>query len=102
SRDRIPQSTEYHRFADQRTLLGIPHALNVLSNVPFLLVGVAGLLYLTTPEARRAGGTVDEPIIRVAYLCLFAGVGLTAFGSTYYHLDPTNKTLVWDRLPMTV
>jgi hypothetical protein len=27
---------------------------------------------------------------------------LVAFGSFYYHLRPTNSTLVWDRLPMTV
>jgi hypothetical protein len=27
---------------------------------------------------------------------------LTAFGSSWYHLDPNNATLVWDRLPMTI
>jgi hypothetical protein len=36
------------------------------------------------------------------YLTLFLGSTLTAFGSAYYHLGPTNQTLVWDRLPMTV
>lgn len=37
----IPQPQEYHQFADQRMLLGIPNFLNVVSNVPFLLVGAA-------------------------------------------------------------
>jgi hypothetical protein len=27
---------------------------------------------------------------------------LTAFGSSYYHLQPDNARLVWDRLPMTI
>jgi hypothetical protein len=27
---------------------------------------------------------------------------LTAFGSAYYHLQPNNARLVWDRLPMTI
>jgi hypothetical protein len=30
------------------------------------------------------------------------GLFLTAFGSGYYHWDPSNATLVWDRLPMTI
>ena len=33
---------------------------------------------------------------------MFAGVALTGFGSTYYHLQPDNPRLVWDRLPMTL
>jgi len=42
----IPQPLAYHAFADQRTLLGIPHAWNVLTNLPFLLVGWLGLAHL--------------------------------------------------------
>jgi hypothetical protein len=29
-------------------------------------------------------------------------VALTSLGSAWYHLDPSNATLVWDRLPMTL
>nr|CAB3479506.1 unnamed protein product [Digitaria exilis] len=29
----------------------------------------------------------------------FAGVTAVAFGSSYYHLNPNDATLVWDRLP---
>ena len=41
----IHQPLAYHRFADTRTLLGIPNFWNVLSNLPFLLVGLAGLAW---------------------------------------------------------
>jgi len=30
------------------------------------------------------------------------GVGLVSIGSAYYHWIPTNESLVWDRLPMTI
>ena len=33
---------------------------------------------------------------------MFLGLVLTAFGSAYYHLDPGDARLVWDRLPMTL
>src|SRR5215831_20622343 len=39
----IPQDQSYHQFADQRILLGIPHFWNVVSNLPFVLVGAIGL-----------------------------------------------------------
>ena len=39
----IPQPQIYHGFADQQTLLGIPNFWNVVSNLPFILVGALGL-----------------------------------------------------------
>ena len=33
---------------------------------------------------------------------LFTGLFLTGFGSSYYHLNPNDSTLFWDRLPMTL
>lgn len=89
--DPIPQDPAYHDFADARTLLGVPRALDVLSNLPFLCVGFAGLA-----RARRLA------VARGAQLVLFAGVALTAFGSGWYHLSPDDARLVWDRLPMTL
>ena len=35
-----------HDFADQRALWGIPHALDVLSNLPFAIAGWWGLATL--------------------------------------------------------
>jgi hypothetical protein len=96
---RLPQSPDYHHFADQRTLLGVPHLLNVLSNAPFLLVGVLGLVFVLRDSPQRHKAFI-EAAERWPYVVFFAGVGLTAFGSSYYHLDPGNARLVWDRLPM--
>lgn len=49
----IPQSEGYHSFADKRTLFGIPNCLNVFSNAPFLLIGLAGMAVAERSE--RAG-----------------------------------------------
>jgi hypothetical protein len=98
----LPQPQSYHAFADQRTLLGIPHCLNVVSNLPFLLIGAAGLGFVLRRDAVRPGGPFLTEAERWPYAVLFLGIGLTAFGSAYYHLDPTNDRLVWDRLPMAL
>ena len=95
----IPQDPAYHVMADQRTLLGIPNTLNVLSNLPFAIVGALGLL--VTFGARSRAAWIDE-WERWPAAVLFTGIGLTAFGSGYYHLAPDNHRLVWDRLPMTL
>jgi hypothetical protein len=99
---RLPQPQSYHDFADQRTLLGIPHCLNVLSNLAFLLVGVLGLRIVLRRDVVGPGRPFLTAPERRPYALLFLGVGLTAFGSAYYHLDPTNDRLVWDRLPMAL
>lgn len=98
----IPQDTAYHIFADQRSLLGVPNLLNVISNAPFLVVGVLGLICVLRQEPRGEGGAFMDSWERWPFMVLFAGVALTGFGSTYYHLAPSNATLFWDRLPMTI
>jgi hypothetical protein len=92
----IPQDLAYHAFADPRTMIGIPNALNVLSNIPFLIAGWYGL------SVTRRTGAQMAPWEQGAYVALFGGTALTAFGSAYYHLAPDNARLVWDRLPMTL
>ncbi len=89
----IAQDPGYHHFADNRSLGGISHFWNVASNLPFLLAGIFGLW--------RAGRLLD-PKCRRGYLVLCVGICLVCFGSAYYHLDPSNYALLWDRLPMTV
>jgi hypothetical protein len=98
----LPQRPSYHDFADQRPLLGVPHGLNVLSNLPFLLVGGLGLWFCLRGEGARAGKSFETPAERWPYVLFFLGVGLTAFGSAYYHMEPNNDRLLWDRLPMSV
>lgn len=99
ARPAIPQSLAYHRFADGRAILGLTNALNVLSNIPFLLVGIAGLLAVLA-ETRRS--TLCAAGVLWPYVALFLGCALTAFGSAHYHLSPDNRSLVWDRLPMAI
>jgi hypothetical protein len=98
----IAQDPAYHNFADQRTLLGIPHFWNVVSNAPFLVIGLIGLWYCALGAGSRGGDPFVQPVERLPYLLLFLGVTLTAFGSSYYHLHPDNERLVWDRLPMAL
>lgn len=97
SQDRISQDLAYHAFVDYRTIITIPNFWNVLSNLPFLIVGLLGLYKLLFTHNLNI---LSE--IKSAYTLLFFGVSLVAFGSGYYHLSPSNNTLVWDRLPMTI
>lgn len=83
----IAQDQSYHEFADQRTFFGIPNFWNVVSNFLFIAVGAVGLW-----QFHR------DPAIVV----LFLGILLTGFDSAYYHLDPNDRTLFWDRLPMAI
>jgi len=94
--DPVPQDPLYHMFADQRPMAGVPNFLNVMSNLPFLLFGIAGWrVVLSHPETVTAA-------TRPAWVVFFFGIALTAFGSGWFHLEPNNDTLVWDRLPMTI
>ncbi len=81
----IAQPASYHAFADERAFLGIPRALDVLSNLGFALLGAWGL-------ARAA------PEFRV----FSAALALTAIGSGWYHLSPDDARLVWDRIPIAL
>lgn len=97
----VSQDPAYHAFADARTILGVPSFLNVASNAVFLIAGAWGLIVV----GRRPlsdDGPLRRPWERGAFLVLFAGVALTAIGSARYHAAPSNATLVWDRLPMTL
>jgi hypothetical protein len=87
------QDPKYHDFADRRVLFGIPNFFDVMSNLPFLFVGIAGVRGCL----RNGFGA-----LRSAWTALFTGVALVSIGSAYYHWDPNNETLVWDRLPMTI
>jgi hypothetical protein len=91
------QKKSYHDFADQRDFLGVPYGYNVLSNTPFLLVGALGVAFCWRRRDRFVEADEAWP-----YLVFFVGVGVTAFGSGYYHLDPDNGRLVWDRLPIAM
>ena len=90
---RIPQDPAYHSFADTRTIAGIPNFWNVISNVPFIFVGLYGLVRVRE---------VTPGFLRIAYITFCIGVIAVAFGSGSYHYAPSTPALVWDRLPMSI
>ena len=87
------QDPDYHNFGDRRTFFGIPNFFDVVSNIPFLLAGIAGMKFCSENHSIS---------FRSAWLTFFAGVMMVSVGSGYYHWHPTDETLVWDRLPMTI
>ncbi len=100
---RIPQPQSYHNFANQRSFLGIPNFSDaVVSNIPFAIFGAWGLVFLLRLKPEQMSEHFLDRRERWPYLIVFTGVLLTAFGSAYYHLDPNNQRLLWDRLPMTI
>ena len=94
--DPVAQDPAYFLFADQRRMLGIPHFMDVMSNLPFLIIGIMGWRVITTHPDTLTPGTV------LAWKIFFFGIALTAFGSGYFHWRPDNASLIWDRLPMTI
>lgn len=92
----IPQDPGYHQFADSRSYLGIQNFINVGSNGFFIAVGILGIVAMRTRGARTA------PALRVMYTVFFSGIVLTGFGSAWYHLNPDNTSLMWDRIAMTI
>jgi hypothetical protein len=85
----IAQFADYHAFADQRTLFGVPHAFDVLSNVGFAIVALWGMRHVFTGRS-------------YGYALFVVSLLLTAAGSAFYHLDPNDIRLVWDRLPIAL
>ena len=93
----IPQDQAYHAFADQRAWLDIPHAADVLSNLAFVAVGLLGVVRLASPDRAKYSSATEAGL-----WCFALGSLCTGVGSAWYHLNPIDATLVWDRLPMTL
>ena len=91
----LPASAHQHDFADQRGWQGLPCALDVLSNLPFAVAGAWGLVWL-----RRLGALRLCPATRATAALFFGGLVLTAVGSGWYHWQPDDAGLLWDRLGM--
>ena len=82
----------FHQYADARAFFGIPNTGDVLSNLPFVIVGIAGLL-----AARRVVG-----VSRGLVALFFASILAIGVGSGAYHAYPTDATLVFDWLPIVL
>ncbi|MDP2387851.1 MAG: ceramidase domain-containing protein [Bacteroidota bacterium] len=87
----IQQDEDYHLFSDKDELLGVSNFWNVISNLPFLIIGALGILKLKHLKKSHA-----------QYVLFFSSICFVGIGSAYYHLNPTTETLVWDRLPMSL
>jgi hypothetical protein len=84
-----------HPFVDARVLWGIPNALDVLSNLAFIPMGLWGLWSLhRAPDVQRA--------TRQSASVFFVGLLLTCFSSSAYHWAPSVWGLALDRAGMAV
>ena len=81
-------ASEHQRVCRPAGLWGIPCALDVLSNLPFAIAGLWGLVL-----APGAVGMLDAASRAFAAL-FFAGLLCTAVGSAVYHWQPQNAGLV--------
>jgi len=91
----LAQPASYHHFADMRSMGALHNASDVLSN---LVILAAGLVTLRWVMRHASSDAPQFPGMAVAA----PGLILTAFGSAWYHFAPSDSTLVWDRLPMTI
>jgi hypothetical protein len=98
----VQQWASYHHFADVQTLWRIPNAANVLSNLPFLLIGSWGLIALLQRRADHLRHHTPTSPSFLAWALFALTLVCTCFGSAYYHWSPTNATLLWDRLPIAM
>ena len=95
--DPIAQDPAYHLLADTRDIWNLQNFWNVISNLPYLIIGIIGLY-----KVLKSSELEILVELKLAYLLFFSAVAVVSFGSGYYHLAPDNGTLVWDRLPITV
>ncbi len=84
-----------HAFIDARGFFGIPNCMDVLSNLPFLLGGIWGLIALHRAKQ------VAAPLQNAARV-FFIGLIFTCLGSSFYHWAPSDAGLMIDRLGMAI
>lgn len=84
----IHQDPHYHAFQGPKSPI-------VWSNLAFALAGLAGLYHWRRAEWKPYND-------KLPWLLFALSGPLIAAGSAYYHLNPNDATLVWDRIPMTL
>lgn len=103
----------YHDFADQRALGGLPNALDVLSNLPFVAMAIwlwrlqvawwqhgvgFGSMQCLPPENGRQVAHTAHLLLGVIAL----GLAATGLCSSVYHWQPDDAHLCIDRLGMSL
>jgi hypothetical protein len=94
----VAQHAHYHGFADQRAWFGIPFAMDVLSNLPFTLAGVWGLVLLWLGRHDVARRSTPRALAGL----FFVGLLVTTACSSFYHFNPQDSSLALDRQGMVV
>ena len=92
----IPQWASYHNFADKRSFCGIPNFFDTFSNFSFFAAGV----YLLTKFQKSKQNNLFSSKDTVFYYAMGLSLISLFLGSFYYHLQPNDIRLVWDRLPI--
>ncbi|MFQ6642809.1 hypothetical protein Gotur_017182, partial [Gossypium turneri] len=96
---KIPLSYRNHLYADMRNFVGVPNTLNVITNFPFLIVGVLGFVLCL------GGGSffnIRLPGELWGWLLFYGGTASVAFGSAYYHIRPDDNRVLLDTLPVSL
>lgn len=99
-------------FADAQSWRALPNAMDVLSNLPFAVLGLWGLRWLhwldRAHERMQDAAPLPQALtpppdnaLDCAWM-FFAGLILTALGSAFYHLQPDDLRLAADRAGMAV
>lgn len=102
----LAQDPNYHFFADVRLLYDVPNFWNVVTNLPFCVIGILGVNavgwsgFKSRTNLSRPGSALRD--LHISCYVFFIGIFFTGIGSAYYHWNPSSATLVWDRLPMTI
>ncbi len=91
----IAQKQDYHNFIDSRMFFEIPNFMDVITNLPFLFIGIAGLIVVFNSVSKNK-------VLKKICFTLFFGFVLLSFGSGYYHYIPSDFSLVFDRIPIAV
>ncbi len=88
----IYDPSDVNAYADERSFLGIPNFFLVAPDVLFLVFGLMGLWKL---------GHQRTTFLRSIWTVFFiASIGI-GLGSGYYHLDPSDPRLFWDRISIS-
>lgn len=94
---RFPQSIGYHNFADKRVLFHISNFSDVVSNFPIFLVGVLGIIGII--KNRFNFLSIQEKRL---WIIFFGAIIFVSIFSAFYHLDPNNIRLAFDRLAISL
>ena len=110
-----PADYQYNESGDKSAKtrnggIAMPNFGDTASNIVILLGGTCGVISLVALEVLNTAKGItagerspsEEWQLNTCLPIFFLATVAVSVGSTHYHWNPTDTTLVWDRLPMTV